>query len=216
MVPAPLSATYTPRPPRAPQGSGWGRRRRRPARPPAPPPPPGPALLQVRPGIRLQARGPVQGVPAAASSPGIQALTFPAPAALALSPALPPRLFLPCPLRPGSGGFSRLSAILSREPLLFRPRISPPPGLPPQKALPRSGLRLLFSGTSAFPRHPNPRGRGDNRHPNPSPGRAGGCGGRDDARYGRCPPCSAHPSSSAKSHLKLFWQSLGSGPSTAP
>lgn len=173
MAPAPLSAT--PSPPPSP-ASGWRRRRRRPARPPAPPPPPGPALLQVRPGVRLQARGPVQSVRAAASSPGIQALTFPAPAALALSPALPPLPFLPCPLLPGSGVFSRLSAILSREPLLFRSRISPPPRLPRQKALPRSGFRLLFSGTSAFPRHPNPGGRGDNRHPNPSPGRAGGGG----------------------------------------
>lgn len=82
---------------------------------------------------------------------------------------------------PGSGGFSRLSAILSRQPLLFRPRISPPPRLPRQKALPRSGFRLLFSGTSVFPRHLTPGGGGHNRHPNPSPGRAGrwrGDGGR--------------------------------------
>lgn len=210
----PFKRHLPPAPP-LPLASGWGRRRRRPARPPAPPPPPGPALLQVRPGICLQARGPVQGVPAAASSPGIQALTFPAAGCPC---SLPRTACSPVPPLSSAPGIRRLLTPL-RHPLPGTPPIpapiSPPPRLPLQKALPRSGFRLLFSGTSAFPRHPNPGVGGGGITATPTPllvvrGVAG-----SDARYRRRPSCSAHPSSSAKSHLKLFLRSLGSDPSTA-
>ena len=94
----------------------------------------------------------------------------PAGAALPLSPALSTRAFLPCPLRPESGGVSRLSANLSRVPLLFWTQDLP---------LPRAFLaRKISLGLDIAPSPLEPslshailtsNGRGNNRHPNSSP-----------------------------------------------
>lgn len=119
---------YPPTPSNTPPAAqGWGRRRRRhPARATcAAAAARGPALLQVRPGTPAPDQSPRAGPLLWSPAPGIPAArdsgsdSPPAGAALPLSPALSSRPFLPCPLRPESGGFSLLSANLSRVPLLF-------------------------------------------------------------------------------------------------
>ena len=134
-----------------------------------------PALLQVRPGTYVRSRSPPAGRPCSLL-PGIRAARDSgsdppaAGAALPLSPALSTRAFLPCPLRPESGGVSRLSANLSRVPLLFWTQDLP---------LPRAFLARKISlglDIASSPVEPSlshailtSNGRGNNRHPNSSP-----------------------------------------------
>lgn len=150
-----------PAPPAA-QGLGGRRRRRHPAPATCAAAARGPAQLQVRlstparyesPGVGPLLRSPNPGIPAAGDSGSDSP---PAGAALPLSPALSNS-----PISPLSSatGIRRLLTRL-RQPLpstlpILDPGSPPPPRLPRQKNLPRSGFRRLPSGSRAFPRHPN-------------------------------------------------------------